>query len=33
MADARGCGIVMAALQGSGSGSFGEFGGYALPTE
>ena len=31
--DAQGCGIFRAALQGSGSGYFGEFSGYAIPTE
>ena len=33
MADARGCGKVRAALQGSGLGYFGEFSGYASPIE
>ena len=33
MADAQGCGTVQAALQGLGSGYFGEFGGYAFLIE
>ena len=33
MADAQDCGTVQAALQGLGSGYFGEFSGYTIPTE
>ena len=33
VADARGCGIVRTALQLPSSGYFGEFSGYAFPTE
>ena len=33
MVNAQGYGIVWAALQGSGLGYFGEFSGYAFPTE
>ena len=33
MEDTRGYGTVLAALQGPGLGYFGEFSGYAVPTE
>ena len=33
MDDTRGCETVRVALQGLGSGYFGEFNGYAFPTE
>ena len=33
MVDAQDCGLVRATLQGSGSVYFGEFSGYAFPTE
>ena len=33
MADARGCGTIRAALQELGLGYFGDFSGYAFPTE
>ena len=31
--DARDCGVVQITVPGSGSGYFGESGGYAIPTE